>query len=235
MLHLEPDECRVLGVLVEKAQTTPGQYPLTLNALTAGCNQKNNRDPVVTWDEDRVLDAIDSLRTKGVVREVLLTGSRVTKYRHIAREVWEIDTPQLVVLAELLLRGPQSAGELRGNATRMHPLESLEVTLSVLESLRTRGEPMVAELPPPPGSRAKLYTQLLCPNLHPLPTAAGSSADSGTHSPSHSHAHAHAHAPTNDSPLKARVDDLERQVLELRAQVERLARALGPTPPDSAR
>jgi uncharacterized protein YceH (UPF0502 family) len=127
MLQLTPHECRVLGVLVEKAQTTPQQYPLTLNALVSGCNQKNNREPVLELSEEQVQAALDGLRQKGMAREVMLSGSRVDKFRHVAREALEIDTGELVILSELLLRGPQTIGELRGRAARMHPLETTDV------------------------------------------------------------------------------------------------------------
>src|SRR5512134_38169 len=111
MIHLTPHECRALGVLVEKAQTTPQQYPLTLNALVAGCNQKNNRDPVTELDEDAVLSALDGLRAADLVQELMLSGSRVAKYRHNARQVLGVETGDLVILTELLLRGPQTVGE----------------------------------------------------------------------------------------------------------------------------
>lgn len=215
MITLTPDECRVLGVLVEKAQTTPQQYPLTLNALVLGCNQKNNRHPVVEWDEERVLDAVDGLRGKGLVREAMLSGSRVTKYRHIARETLEIDTPQLVVLAELLLRGPQSIGDVRGHASRMHPLESIDSTLSVLQGLAGRAEPMVKEIPPPPGSRARLWVQQLCPDAHPI-SGEGGSASSGA---------AEAEHAGSGGSLATRVERLEAEVSELRALLARLSTA----------
>src|SRR5262245_1278399 len=131
MITLSRDECRVLGVLVEKAQTTPAQYPLTLNAVTMGCNQKNNRDPVTNLTEERVFDAIDKLRAKGLVRELMLSGSRVPKFRHMGREVLQVNTTELVLLTEMLLRGPQTIGELRGRATRMHPIASLEEAQAV--------------------------------------------------------------------------------------------------------
>ena len=168
MLSLSPNECRVLGVLIEKAQTTPQQYPLTLNAMVNGANQKNNREPVTNLNEEQVLQTLDDLRSKGLAREVMLSGSRVEKFRHVAREVLEIDTNQLVIMAELLLRGPQTIGELRGRASRMHPLETTEIVKNVLDSLMTRPEPLVRELPPAPGDRAPRFAQLLCPTLHPL-------------------------------------------------------------------
>ncbi len=168
MSILKSDECRVLGVLVEKAQTTPTQYPLTLNGLLTGCNQKNNREPVMNLSEDAVLDAIDGLRAKGLIREVMLTGSRVQKFRHVAREAMEVSTSELVILAEMLLRGPQTIGELRGRASRMHPLESTEVVSNLLDHLMERQEPLVKKIAPAPGSRAPRYAQLLCPDLHPI-------------------------------------------------------------------
>jgi uncharacterized protein YceH (UPF0502 family) len=222
MIDLKPDECRVLGVIVEKALTVPGQYPITLNGLTTGCNQKNNRFPVVDWDEERVYDALESLRAKRLVNEVIMTGSRVAKFKHNAREMLGVDTSQLVVLTELLLRGPQSIGDIRGNASRMHPLESLESTKAVLDSLAApaRPEPMVKEVPPPPGSRARLWVQLLCPGLHQI--TAGTATDS----------HAPIEAPRAAEPgLTARVQTLESEVDRLRQAVRSLAAKLGEADP----
>jgi uncharacterized protein YceH (UPF0502 family) len=175
MLELLPDECRVLGTLIEKALTTPGQYPLSLNSLVTGVNQKNNRDPVVEIDEDAALRAVDGLRAKGLARDVSFTGSRVEKYRHTAGEALELRPPELSLLSELLLRGPQTVGELRGRAGRMHPFESLEVVENVLKALSERIAPLVPlvrELPPAPGSRAPRWMQLLCEDLHPITGAA---------------------------------------------------------------
>lgn len=233
MLQLTPSECRVLGVLVEKAQTVPGQYPMTVNSIVLGANQKNNRDPITNLSEEQVYDALDSLRAKGLVREAMLSGSRVSKFRHLAREVLNIDTDELVILTELLLRGPQSPGELRGRATRMHPLESVEKVEEVLRGLmRPREatadhparEPMVRELPRRPGERANRYAQLLCPDLHPLdgPVAAA-------HDPAPAPAGAPAAAPSGE--LAARVDELESEVRRLRAAVRKLAAAMGETDP----
>lgn len=168
MISLTPHECRALGVLVEKAQTTPQQYPLTLNALTSGCNQKNNREPVMELSDEQVQEALDGLRHKGLAREVMLTGSRVEKFRHVARETLEIDTRELVILAELLMRGPQTIGELRNRASRMHALETTDVVKNILDALMNRPEPFVKDLPPAPGDRAPRYMQLLCPEAHPI-------------------------------------------------------------------
>jgi uncharacterized protein YceH (UPF0502 family) len=216
MLTLTPDECRVLGVLIEKALTTPQQYPLSLNALTVGCNQKNCRLPVTDLDEDRVFDAVESLRAKGLVREAMLSGSRVAKFRHVARETLNVETPALVVLAELMLRGPQTAGELRSNASRMHPIESLEALQGVLNSLMQRAEPMVRELP---GGHARRYAQLLCPDLHPLDERT-SPALAGASSPP---ASGHRASPAAPPDVSARLDALERQVARLRDALQRIA------------
>jgi uncharacterized protein len=214
---LTPDESRVLGVLIEKAQTTPAQYPLSLNAVVVGVNQKNNRFPVVTIDEDRAMTALDGLRAKSLAREVNLSGSRVQKFRHVAREVLNVSTSELVVLAELLLRGPQTVGEIRGNASRMHPLESLESTRAVLESLMGRGEPtgpLAREVSPAPGSRAPRFAQLLCENLHPIDFGSAPAA-------------AQAPATAADSGLSGRVEALEEEVAKLRESLATLAAALG--------
>lgn len=225
MITLTKDECRVLGVLVEKALTTPAQYPLTLNAVVVGCNQKNNRDPVTSLSEERVFDAIDKLRGRGLVRELMLSGSRVSKFRHMAREVMEVTTSELVILTELMLRGPQTLGELRGRASRMHPIESLEEAQAILSALMAKAEPMVRELPPAPGSRAKRYVQLLCPDLHPLDHVSGDvgAADDGDDSPRGSGAAAPG--------LAARVERLEAEVETLRLALQKLASSLGEADP----
>jgi hypothetical protein len=176
---LTPDEVRVLGVLVEKALTTPAQYPLSLNAVVVGCSQKNNRAPVAEYSEARVYDALDGLKAKGLAREAMLSGSRVAKFRQVGLEALKVSLPELVLLTELMLRGPQTVGELRGNASRMHAFDSLEACQQVLEGLVRRGPeaggliagPLVRELPPPPGSRARLFAQLLCPEAHPTAAA----------------------------------------------------------------
>jgi uncharacterized protein YceH (UPF0502 family) len=208
MLELLPDECRVLGTLIEKALTTPGQYPLSLNSLVTGVNQKNNRDPVVEIDEDAALRAVDGLRAKGLARDVSFTGSRVEKHRHTAGEALELRPPELSLLSELLLRGPQTVGELRGRAGRMHPFESLEVVENVLKALSERTAPLfplVRELPPAPGSRAPRWMQLLCEDLHPITGMASTLA---------------APVRVEAGPSAAdRIAGLERRVQELEARL----------------
>jgi uncharacterized protein YceH (UPF0502 family) len=221
MIHLSPDESRVLGVLVEKATTTPEQYPLSLNAVVNGANQKNNREPVLTMDDGAAFEALEGLRAKGLVVRVDMAGSRVNKYRHQAGEALHVRQGELAILAELLLRGPQTLGELRGRASRMHPLESLDVVKNMLRALSEREEPLVREVPPSPGSRAERYAQLLCPELHPIdaPTAAEAAAPKAFSGP----------APS--ASLSARVEVLEGEVAALREALRRLARSVGEPDP----
>jgi uncharacterized protein YceH (UPF0502 family) len=168
MILLNADESRVLGVLIEKATTTPEQYPLSLNAIVNGANQKNNRDPVRSMVEDECFEATESLRAKGLVTRVDQMGSRVPKFRHNAGEVLHARTGEQAILAELLLRGPQTLGELRGRASRMSPMDSLEVAQGYVGALIHRPEPFAKEIPPSPGSRSVRFVQLLCPQLHGL-------------------------------------------------------------------
>lgn len=129
-----PRQRRVLGVLIEKAKTTPDAYPLTLNALTTGCNQKNNRDPVVNYTTDDVEQAIESLKSVGAVSEVQGSG-RVNKYRHLAYEWLGVDKVECAIMAELLLRGEQTLGELRSRVSRMEPIPDLPTLRNYLQSL----------------------------------------------------------------------------------------------------
>jgi len=220
-------EARVLGVLVEKAHTTPAQYPLTLNALTTGSNQKSNRHPTLSLTDEQVFDAVDGLRQKLLSREVMMTGSRVTKYRHLARETLEVSTSELVVLTELMLRGPQTVGEIRGRASRMHPIESLDVANNLLDSLMRREPPLVQSFPPAPGSRAARFAQMLC---REAPPASGPSAAAPTTAPTAAPPIAPAIAPPLAADpdalddLAGRVERLELEITALKQAVERLDR-----------
>ncbi|MEX0701739.1 MAG: DUF480 domain-containing protein [Planctomycetales bacterium] len=133
--ELSAIERRVLGVLVEKALTTPDQYPLTPKALVAGCNQKNNRDPVTNYDEDAVLEAIESLRGQGLATEIHTSSGRTPRYRHFLRQRFAVTEPQVAILTELLLRGRQTLGELRSRAARMVPIETLDLLRGELRGL----------------------------------------------------------------------------------------------------
>jgi uncharacterized protein YceH (UPF0502 family) len=216
-IRLDALEARVFGVLVEKALTTPDQYPLSVNAATTGANQKVNREPVLSLGEDDVEMALQRLERKYMARKVFPAGSRVEKYCHNGKDALGIDAPRLAVLAELLLRGPQTPGELRAHAGRMTPIESLDQLLSVLASLIERG--FVRRLPPAAGSRAERYVQLLSPDLHPLGPPVVTHAASGEASTGSGAA--------ASADLAARVAALESEIRRLRDQVRALVERLG--------
>src|SRR5262252_5316437 len=134
-LLLHPSEVRVLASLLEKEITTPEYYPLSLNALVNACNQKSNRDPVVNFDSSTVERVLQSLRDKGLLLSITAAGSRVQKYAHRISEKLNLGRPELATLCELMLRGPQTLGELRTHAERMHPFDGLEQVQSVIDRL----------------------------------------------------------------------------------------------------
>ncbi len=152
-------EVRVLGCLVEKELTTPEYYPLTLNALTNACNQRSNRDPILSLDEAEVVRALDSLRFKQLAL-LSAEGGRVPKYRHALVEKFRLDPPELAMLCELLLRGPQTVGELRTRGERMHPFPDLSAVEDVLGELMARTPPFVVKLPRQAGRKDCRYAQL---------------------------------------------------------------------------
>lgn len=154
-------EVRVLGSLVEKDITTPDYYPLSLNALVNACNQKNNRDPVMTLDEDPVRSALDSLQVKRLAGPASGADSRVTKYEHRLQEVYNFDRRETAILCVLLLRGAQTPGELRSRSERMYAFESLEDVLAALDRLSRREPPLVTILPRQPGTKESRYMHLL--------------------------------------------------------------------------
>lgn len=158
---LDVVEERVLGALIEKSTTTPEYYPLTLNALVNACNQKSNRQPVVTFDDKQVARALESMRDKGLIRSVTGGDQRVPKYRHVADERLGLSAAQLAVLSELMIRGPQTVGELRGRANRMHPFDELPQVQSVLDELAARETPAVVKLPRQPGRKESRWAHLL--------------------------------------------------------------------------
>ena len=156
-LILDADEVRVLGALLEKEVTTPEYYPLSLNALLNACNQKSNRDPVVHFDEDTVERALYTLRDKGLLLNVTGAGSRVPKYGHRLSEKLNLGRRELAILCELMLRGPQTLGELRTRAERMHRFDDLAEVESVLD----RMPELVTRLPRRPGEKEARYAHLL--------------------------------------------------------------------------
>lgn len=205
-------EARVIGCLMEKETTTPEYYPLSLKALTAACNQKSNRAPLMALSESEVEEALDELRYKRLAVHVTISGSRVPRYRHQITTLGELNAGEQAVLAELLLRGPQTPGELRTRAGRMHPFASLDEVDAVLSSLQAWIDgAFVRELPLEPGRREARYTQLLCGDI-PLPE------------------HAPGEESTDDTraappPASVRIDALEQQVDALATQLAGLTAA----------
>ena len=159
-LLLNDIEIRVLGCLIEKEMATPEYYPLSLNALTNACNQKSNRDPVMTLAEEDAIRALDRLRTLGLAMQSA-ESVRVPKYRHTLAEKLHLEPEELAVLAELLLRGPQTMGELRARAERMHPLPDLGAVEQTLQELMERTPPLAIQLPRQPGRKEHRFAHLL--------------------------------------------------------------------------
>jgi uncharacterized protein YceH (UPF0502 family) len=161
---LSAEEVRVVGALVEKQVTTPEYYPLTLNALVNACNQISNRDPVVAYDEQAVLRAIESLRAKGLAREVRTADGRVPKYRHVLDEALSLSKAELAVMCVLMLRGAQTVGELRGRTERLYSFSGLQFVEATLEGLMNRSDgraSLVVKLPRGAGQKESRYAHLL--------------------------------------------------------------------------
>lgn len=200
--HLSEPEARVLGSLIEKDMATPEYYPLSLNALVNACNQKSNREPVVQFDEDTVFAAIESLREKRLA--IIQTGgdSRVPKYRHRIAETLNLGNRELALLCVLLLRGPQTPGELKQRTERLHAFDDLDAVESSLNRLiEWQPEPLVARLPRVPGTREARYAHLLA---GPVETVASE--------------------PALPARSAGRVEDLESQLAALRQEVDDLKR-----------
>lgn len=221
---LDAVEERVLGVLVEKEFTTPEGYPLSLNALISGCNQKSNRHPMASYTEQTVHEALLRLRMHRIVREMRTAGARVEKFAHSAREVLEVDDQELAVLAELLLRGDQTHGELRGRVKRMSPIDSLAALAMLLSKLEERA--MVRSLPPLPGSRAGRVGHLLGIKADgeaaPRAPAALPDSPSADNSPTASF----EVTPTPDVETRRSKNDLTDRLDSLEANVTRLTQRL---------
>ena len=160
-LVLNENECRVLGSLIEKQLTTPEYYPLTLNALVNACNQKSNREPVMSLGESEVLAAVDSLRDKNLVYTFHGSTSRTVKYKHVLPSVLELEPAATTVITLLLLRGPQTVGELRGRSERLHEFGGLGEVQETLDELARRDEPLVLKLDRQPGQKDARYAHLL--------------------------------------------------------------------------
>lgn len=160
-MELSPAEVRVLGCLLEKERITPDNYPLSLNALVNACNQSTAREPVLSIGDREVEECLDSLRQKKLATVIFGAGSRVQKYRHNLLDVYNLDERQVALLCTLLLRGPQTAGELRGRSERLAGFASLAEVEQTLDALAAGDEPLVRLLPARPGQKERRYAQLL--------------------------------------------------------------------------
>lgn len=209
---LTPEQGRVLGCLIEKARTTPDDYPLTANALMRACNQSTSRDPVVNYDLRTIERVVAELKTMKLVRFVhMATGRAVTKYRHVADETWEASEAEMAVLAMLMLRGAQTVPELKARTERLHSFGSLNDVLVTLEALASRPEGWVVRLDRQIGQREDRWTHTLYGE--PVLSSSGSTATSG--------GGAGARSANNE-----RVEALEALVGALAAQVQKLTTEL---------
>lgn len=210
-MELDPIEQRVLGCLIEKRVTTPDVYPLSMNALRGACNQTTNRDPVMQVDDDQVRDACQSLYRHGLARLASGAGSRTIKYRHLAHEALKVDDAELALLAVLLLRGPQTVGELRTRTERLHPFESLGTVTAVLDQLSRRD--LVELLEREPGRKEPRYAHRLGPR--PAGATAAAAAAPATAAPSANALHVPESAGPSTTELLERITALEARVAEL--------------------
>jgi uncharacterized protein YceH (UPF0502 family) len=205
-------EARVLGALIEKDITTPDYYPLSLNALVNACNQKNNRDPVMSLDESVVSEALRGLQDKRLAGPAGGADSRVTKYEHRIQEVFNFTRAETAIMCVLLLRGPQTPGELRGRGERMHRFEELSDVQSALQRLIEREPPMVKMLARQPGTKESRYAHLLAGEME------------GWEAPATEAAASSARGSGGDNERVARLEnevaDLRREIAELKQQVE---------------
>ncbi len=232
-LMLPPDEIRVLGCLVEKELTTPQQYPLTLNALTLACNQSSNRDPVLALSERTVEEAVTSAKARGLARFVHPShGRSAIRFRHVLDEVLVLETGPLALLAVLMLRGPQTPGELRARTERMAAFDTLRQVEDDLEELARRPVPLVVRLARQPGHKEERFTHLLgSSSAVPPETAAAhivfpAEPDMDI-TPAFVAASPRAPSPGSAADLQGAIEDLRAQVDVIRRDLEDLRSQLG--------
>lgn len=203
---LTPVEARILGVLVEKSKTTPDVYPLTVNGLAAGCNQKTSRDTVMNLTEGEIQASLEELRGRLLVIESYGASGRVLRYAHNFAKVYGVASAAVDLLAVLMLRGPQTASELRANCERLHHFADASAVEAYLDELASReAGPLARKLPRQPGAREPRWVHLLCGEPANIPTAVVADEASEL------------------ADLKARVERLERELAELRALLGQLA------------
>jgi uncharacterized protein YceH (UPF0502 family) len=200
---LSPIELRVLGSLIEKSRTTPDYYPMTLNSLSAACNQKTSRHPVTEYTESAIQEALNHLKAQSLVANAITSGSRVVKYKHNFTTVFEMEPEELAILCLLMLRGPQTPGELNTNSSRLFEFKSLEHVHSVLNKLRNNETPLVIELSKRPGQKETRFAHLLGGEIAP-----------------EEEPHLVPQKASND--LEERIRELEKEVAALREIISRL-------------
>jgi uncharacterized protein YceH (UPF0502 family) len=204
---LSDSEVRILGCLIEKEMTTPEYYPLSLNSLTNACNQKSNRDPVVSYDEDDVERGLDSLQQKGLVRKTLASGSRVLKYAHAVLDRFDLSRQDMGVLCELMLRGPQTVGEIRSHTERMSvSFDSLDAVEHALQGLADHDPPLAIKMPREAGKKESRFMHLFSGGVETLPCFGVAPARSET-------------------PREEKIGRLEEEIARLRSELEELKSA----------
>jgi len=206
--QLSEIECRIVGALIEKQLTTPEYYPLTLNALTAACNQKNNRDPVVSYDEKTVAAALEELRDRNLIYVFYGSTSRVPKYKHMMPSYYELEPPDVAVMCVMMLRGPQTLGELRERTGRLHQFSGLGEVQETLDGLMRREDPLVMKLERQAGQKEARFAHLLSGEIDVEAFAA-----------------AQVSRVSRSSPDPGRIEKLEGEVAGLRADIEGLKQA----------
>jgi len=210
-------EARVLGALLEKEITAPEYYPLSLNALVNACKQKSNRDPVMNLEEDSVRAALRALHDNSLARSVSAADSRVTKYEHRLQEAFNFDRREAAIFCELLLRGPQTPGELRSRAERMHHFDDLSEVQSALQRLMSRQPPLVKVLARQPGTKESRYVHLLSGDVEPANSSAVHETQAVT---SRENADKFSRLESEVAELRKDIADLKQQFAAFRKQFE---------------
>jgi uncharacterized protein len=214
-LKLSAAEARALGALIEKEITTPDYYPLTLNALINACNQRSNREPVMDLDEDDTRQALHGLENKGLAGRARSADGRVTKYEHWLGEAFNFSRAETALICVLLLRGPQTPGELRGRTERMHRFEEISDVLAGLQKLTEREPSLVAVLPRQPGTKEARYAHLLSGPVESIqmPVNAAPAPQSAMTTPERD---------DRITKLESTVAELQREVAALREKIDNL-------------
>ena len=210
-LELTPVETRILGALLEKERITPENYPMSLNGLVAACNQTTSREPVVAYDAGNVEAGLQSLRDKGLATVIFGAGSRVQKYRHNLPDHFNLERPELALLTVLMLRGPQTPGELRGRTERLYSFGGVEEVESCLERLGSGEAPLTRVLPARPGQKERRHVQLLSgePSMEELSVGVSEPASAAT------------------PGIVSRIETLEQEILTLKSELKHLREELG--------